>query len=233
MQTRLKLATYNIHRCYGSDGVFDPRRVTQVIQQLDSDIIALQEVETFADGGRNILDMFATAAGFITIAGPTMERGDSSYGNAVLTRHQPEQIEKLDISIPGREPRGAVSLHLTIHGQLVHILTTHLGLKTGERQLQMQQLVHFMTHHPADITVLMGDINEWFPWGRVSRQLIRHFGKTPLPATFPSRFPLFSLDQIRSLPATSIDATRKLATRLSKKASDHLPVCTTLQIRSG
>ncbi|MGD8569717.1 MAG: endonuclease/exonuclease/phosphatase family protein [Gammaproteobacteria bacterium] len=233
MQTRLKLATYNIHRCYGSDGVFDPARVTQVIQQLDTDIIALQEVETFVDGGQNILDMFATAAGFITIAGPTMERGDSSYGNAVLTRHRPQQINKLDISIPGREPRGAVSLHFTIQGQLIHILTTHLGLKAGERQLQMQQLVDFMTRRPADVTVLMGDINEWFPWGKVSRQLTRQFGNSTLPATFPTHLPLFSLDQIRCLPANAISTTRKLVTSLSKKASDHLPVYTTLRIQTG
>ncbi|HAO24637.1 MAG TPA: endonuclease, partial [Methylophaga sp.] len=41
----LTIATYNIHACIGSDGQFDPARIAAVLQELDADIIALQEVE--------------------------------------------------------------------------------------------------------------------------------------------------------------------------------------------
>ena len=43
---RLVLATYNIHRCVGRDGRYDPGRIRDVVQELDADVIALQEVDS-------------------------------------------------------------------------------------------------------------------------------------------------------------------------------------------
>ena len=230
MQSRLKLATYNVHRCFGTDGNFSPQRIKMVIKQLDADIVALQEVETFTDGGNNILEKFETELGFTAIPGPTMYRADSSYGNAVLTRHPPVNVEQHDISVTGVEPRGVISLFYIINGLKVHIAVTHLGLKGGERRRQVNSVLHIMQQHPADISVLMGDINEWLPWSRTARWLSKQFGRTITPATFPSRLPLFALDQIRAWPNERIDSTQKLVTPLTRKASDHLPLTATIWI---
>ena len=40
---RLRVATYNVHSCVGTDGRHDPDRVASVITELDADIVALQE----------------------------------------------------------------------------------------------------------------------------------------------------------------------------------------------
>jgi len=40
------VATYNIHRCIGRGRRVDPWRTLDVIESLDADVIALQEVET-------------------------------------------------------------------------------------------------------------------------------------------------------------------------------------------
>ena len=40
---RLRVATYNVHACVGTDGRHDPDRVASVIGELDADIVALQE----------------------------------------------------------------------------------------------------------------------------------------------------------------------------------------------
>ena len=40
---RLRVATYNVHACVGTDGRHDPDRVAAVIAELDADIVALQE----------------------------------------------------------------------------------------------------------------------------------------------------------------------------------------------
>ena len=46
MQARpLKIATYNIHRCRGTDGKADVYRTAEVIQELDCDVVGLQEVD--------------------------------------------------------------------------------------------------------------------------------------------------------------------------------------------
>ena len=52
----ITIASYNIHRCIGGDGRFDPARVRRVIEELDADVVALQEVETRADGGLDLLE---------------------------------------------------------------------------------------------------------------------------------------------------------------------------------
>ena len=39
----LRVATYNVHSCVGSDGKHDPARIAAVINELDADVVALQE----------------------------------------------------------------------------------------------------------------------------------------------------------------------------------------------
>ena len=40
----LRIATYNIHRCRGLDGRTRPERIAAVLESIDADIVALQEV---------------------------------------------------------------------------------------------------------------------------------------------------------------------------------------------
>ena len=39
----VRVATYNVHECVGTDGRQDPDRIASVVGELDADIIALQE----------------------------------------------------------------------------------------------------------------------------------------------------------------------------------------------
>ena len=39
----MRVATYNVHSCIGTDGRHDPDRIATVIAELDADIVALQE----------------------------------------------------------------------------------------------------------------------------------------------------------------------------------------------
>ena len=41
----LKVATYNIHRCIGTDGREDVGRVAAVLQEIDAQVVGLQEAE--------------------------------------------------------------------------------------------------------------------------------------------------------------------------------------------
>jgi endonuclease/exonuclease/phosphatase family metal-dependent hydrolase len=40
----LRIATYNIHRCVGCDGLEAPERIAAVLQDIKADVAALQEV---------------------------------------------------------------------------------------------------------------------------------------------------------------------------------------------
>src|SRR3984885_14994220 len=41
----VKIASYNIHKCRGADGIVRPDRIIAVIGQIGADVIALQEVD--------------------------------------------------------------------------------------------------------------------------------------------------------------------------------------------
>jgi endonuclease/exonuclease/phosphatase family metal-dependent hydrolase len=48
--SRLRIASYNVHRAIGGDRRTDPQRILKVVRELDADVIALQEVEAHDDG---------------------------------------------------------------------------------------------------------------------------------------------------------------------------------------
>jgi endonuclease/exonuclease/phosphatase family metal-dependent hydrolase len=72
---------------------------------------------------------------------------------------------------------------------------------------------------------LIGDLNEWYLWGRPLRWLHSHFRETlATPATFPARRPVFALDRIWVARAGSLRGRRRHASPLARVASDHLPL---------
>jgi endonuclease/exonuclease/phosphatase family metal-dependent hydrolase len=223
-KTTLTLATYNIHSCIGRDGRYDPARIIRVIHHLKADILALQEVTSLYDSDLNLLDRLGEQTGLRVIPGLTMFREAEGYGNAVLTRHRIDRIARLNISVDGREPRGAVSLRLHVNNKDVHIIATHLGLSRQERRAQAARVVKAFQASPADVAVLMGDLNEWVPWSIPLRRLRRFFAGIGAPATFPARFPVLSLDRIMVHPAAYLHGVAAVKIPLARTASDHLPL---------
>jgi endonuclease/exonuclease/phosphatase family metal-dependent hydrolase len=77
----------------------------------------------------------------------------------------------------------------------------------------------------------MGDLNEWFLWGRPLRWLHVQFRRTPAPATFPARLPVFALDRFWVRPRVLLDHLVVHSSPLARAASDHLPLVATLDPR--
>jgi len=221
---QLKLATYNIHACIGTDGHFDPFRIAAVINELDADVIALQEVEHHLVNDLDLLDFLAQQTGMIGLAGPTMSRETRHYGNAVLTRERVSAHQLIDVSHENHEPRGVIQITINHNDQPIKVYATHLGLKPAERRYQVQKLLTLFESEAAATTVLMGDLNEWFLWGRPLRWLKSYFSVTPARSSFPSYWPFLALDRIWVNPRRHLLKVSIHHSANAKKASDHLPV---------
>ncbi len=219
----LRLATWNVHGCVGRDGKFHPDRVLDVLRRLDADVIALQELLWDSREALHLLDRFAHALGYAPIAGPTMLRRNGHYGNALLHRLPLLDVQRIDLTIDRREPRGAIDTLLRTQSTPLRVLSTHLGLRPRERRRQMRRLLRILDDDTDRLTVLMGDLNEWFLWGRPLRWLHEWFGYTPSPRTFPARLPLFALDRIWVHPRSRLVRIAAVAGDAAF-ASDHLPV---------
>lgn len=222
---RLTVATWNVHRCIGSRGVEDVERVVDVLRAIDADVVALQEIdsEVTADGRVDQLDVLARRTGLQPIAGPTLTRDYGRYGNAVLTRLPIVEARRHDLSVAGREPRGAIDARLRAGGGQLRVIATHLGLRAAERRRQVALLLEILGTGDEE-TVLAGDFNAWWPWGGPLRLLDAALGRVERPRTFPAHRPLFSLDRIWVRPwrrLVKVGAVREIG---AARASDHLPV---------
>ncbi|HMI87653.1 MAG TPA: endonuclease/exonuclease/phosphatase family protein, partial [Polyangiaceae bacterium] len=223
---RLTVASYNIHGCVGRDGRRDVERVARVIQSLDADIIALQEVESRRASPRESLqmDVIGHLVGLTAISGPTIERADGHFGNALLTRLPIRAVRRIDLTFRRREPRGAIDVDFDVAGAPVRVIGTHLGLLPRERRHQVQCILETVADQQEGLTVLLGDINEWLVSGRPLRWLHRRFGECHAQRTYPAWFPVFALDRIWVHPKEALLRVEAQNTKEARAASDHLPV---------
>lgn len=223
----LTVASYNVHRCVGRDGRHDPGRVAKVIEELQADVVALQEVDYRYHIRRGVdqLRFLAEATGLESVWGPVLYGPRSGqYGNGLLTRHEVLAVRGIDLSVPRHQRRGALDVDLSVHGTRVRIIAAHLGLGLTERQDQVRRLLQALHDHEGGPLVLLGDFNEWRPPSRPLRRLHSHFGRTPGVRSFPSNFPLFALDRIWVQPRAALVALEVHNSQWARRASDHLPV---------
>jgi endonuclease/exonuclease/phosphatase family metal-dependent hydrolase len=227
MEGSLRIASYNVHSCIGTDMRCDVPRVAQVIRELECDTIGLQEV--FGRRGETCepqqLERLAEETGMQAVAGPTLLVGDGHYGNGLLTRRRVLDMRCHDLSFRHCEPRGALEVDLEAGAGKVRVLVTHLGLRPRERREQVQHIAKVLGDTPADLPlILLGDMNEWLPIGRPLRWLHRLLEQAPAAASFPVWFPVFSLDRIWVRPRASLRQFEVHRSPLARIASDHYPV---------
>lgn len=228
------MASYNVHECVGPDGVRDPARVAAVVGELGAGVVGLQEVASHPslETPAGQLEFLAGETGMTPVYGPTLSRRGGEYGNGLLTRLPVVEVWRHDLSLPRREPRGALEARLAAGGVSLRVVVTHLGLDRRERAQQAVALLDLLRlGGSAEPTVVLGDLNEWSPSGPALRILRRGLGPAPAPRSFPSRFPLLALDRIWASPTALLEWVRPHRTPRARQASDHLPVVGSLDLQ--
>jgi endonuclease/exonuclease/phosphatase family metal-dependent hydrolase len=228
----LRIASYNVHSCIGTDRRHDPERIARVVTELDADVVALQEFRYPADVALETRTptVLTSLERYDFALGPTRARDADSFGNVLLSRHPIRDLFRVDLSRRRREPRGALAVTIDVGSCDLHVIATHLGLRFSERRFQVRQLIdHIAARDPAFLVVL-GDFNDWLPGRSVAHVLDARLGAAVRPRTFPSWCPMLPLDRIWVRPPDALVGMEAHRSPLARRASDHLPVVATIAV---
>jgi endonuclease/exonuclease/phosphatase family metal-dependent hydrolase len=238
---RLRVATYNIHRCRGWDQRVLPSRIARVLEEIDADVVALQEVVNHAVSPEQLGQAcyLATKLGYECRFGQTRQLRGKPYGNAVLSRFPIKMTKTYDLSCEPLEPRACFQADVALsERQCLHIFNVHLGTTHSERQLQARALVSTRILNSPDMThprVMLGDFNDWMQ-GPVSRLLASHLVSADLMVhlrrrrTYPGLLPMVHLDHIFFDASLHLESLKLHRSRTALVASDHLPLIADLRL---
>ena len=246
---RFRVMTYNIHRAIGLDRRFRPDRVSRIIGWYEPDIVLLQEVDDGVPRSRG-MDMARDLAGVLeyphVAVGHNVSLRTGRYGNATLSRFPILHERNIDLTIGNWKRRGCQHTAIAFRGswgrsRVLEVFNVHLGLSAREREKQVGLLARSRELESlagADACLVGGDFNDW----RSLLQPIftigmRFHSATDRPrsgqkaiATYPSFFPRGPLDRIYYRGPLRLLSARRCRLRLSKVASDHLPIVADFEI---
>ncbi len=231
---KIRVATYNTHKCRGIDGRVRPSRIVEVLREIRADIVALQEIVSRPgpSGEEDQARYVAEALQMRYVMGPVRRLRGAIYGNVVLSRFPIPLMRAYDLSFVGREERGCVRADIALDGRLLHVFNVHLGTAHEERRHQGRRLITDELLNDVELAaprLVMGDFNEWIP-GLVSRLLSAHLQSADIrkhlqrTRTYPGLLPLMHLDHIYHDPSLHLERLVLHRTVRALIASDHLPL---------
>ena len=74
-----------------------------------------------------------------------------------------KDVRHIDLSVFGREPRGALDVDLLVKGETIRVIVAHLGLGLRERRKQIRRLLDIFCSERDRMEIMLGDFNEWVP----------------------------------------------------------------------
>ncbi|WP_137179091.1 endonuclease/exonuclease/phosphatase family protein [Roseomonas sp. AR75] len=233
VEGEMRIASWNLHKCVGTDGRFDPHRSVAVIAELGADVVALQEADRRFGRRVGLLDpkLLEKHAGLVPLPISHLPDGHGWHGNAILVR--PGTKARLRrLALPGAEPRGAVVADLELREGPLRVVAAHFGLLPRCRRRQSAAILAALEESEPLPTVLCGDLNEWGIGARCSLQALSDlFGPVATgPASFPTRLPVLPLDRILAWPQPLVSHVAVHDSPLARVASDHLPLTARLHL---
>jgi len=245
----LRILSYNIHRAIGVDRRFRPDRVAAILAHHGADVVLLQEVDEGAPRSRE-MDLARDLAERLEYphyaVGHNVALRKGRYGNATLSRHPILRERNIDLTVGGRKRRGCQ--HTTIRlasdgaeGVELDVFNLHLGLSARERARQVGILAHsdeFARLPPDRACLVGGDFNDWrsrlhpmftelLDFRCATGRAVSSNGGL---RTYPSFSPTGSLDRVYYRGPLRSVASRTCRLRVSRVASDHLPVIVEFEV---
>jgi len=242
---KFKILSYNIHKGFSignRDFILD--QIKFALRETNADILFLQEV--LGDHLIKKIPNWETSIQFEYIAdsvwphfayGKNAIYPEGHHGNAILSKFPIIEWQNHTISTNRFEHRGLLQTKIIIPESEKEILlcNTHLDLTQGGRNIQTDMITKIMKKEEHTPWILVGDFNDWNK--KISTRIEKDLQATEAfkslfgdyPNTYPSFFPLLSLDRVFMHKMKVIHAT-VLNEEKWRNLSDHLPLYIEIEI---
>ncbi|WP_343115773.1 endonuclease/exonuclease/phosphatase family protein [Ostreiculturibacter nitratireducens] len=222
----LRLASYNVHKCVGTDRKRDPGRIVDVLNSVSADVMALQEVDRRMPPRPAALprEMIERDTDYAALPFGLTEESLGWHGQTLLTRTGTEALAIKRIELPGLEPRGAIMAELALpDGRELRVVGVHLGLIRRYRLMQLSAIRAALSRRRDLPTVIIGDFNEWSTHGGVDP--IADTFRIHAPGhSFHANRPVAALDRVALGRGLHLRDAGVVDIPLARIASDHLPI---------
>ncbi|WP_413871030.1 endonuclease/exonuclease/phosphatase family protein [Albidovulum sp.] len=228
---RLRLASYNIHKCVGLDRRRRPERIIAVLNALDADIVTLQEVDHRLPPRpealpRSLIER-ETDFGVLPFApdGPSL----GWHGQTMLVRRGLVVERVRRILLPGLEPRGAILAELAPESGGLRVVGAHLALIRRYRTMQFAAIRAAIGRRGEMPTAILGDFNDWSARGGAEALGAAFRLHAPGPS-FPAARPVGALDRVALSAGLHLITAGVHLRAPATLASDHLPVWADIRV---
>lgn len=234
----LRIMTYNIHVGVGMDKKLDLKRIADVINRENPDLVGLQEVDRGVkrtEEKDEIAELAKLTRMDFSFA-HNLDYQGGQYGVAILSRHLIQKADHQKYENKREtERRGMLRVEVEIDGKKLNFVTTHLDYQFEDGRLfETEQLLRLLEGIAGPL-IIAGDFNDE-PKGSAYKLMLTRFEDTWIRSkakgeglTFPANQPVKRIDYIF---ARATDRIRvKKVWVIDSLASDHLPLMAEVEIR--
>jgi endonuclease/exonuclease/phosphatase family metal-dependent hydrolase len=102
VENTVRVMSYNIRNAKGLDDKVDYQRIADVITNLDTDVVALQELDSVTNRSKqvDVLSRLASLTAMYPVYGASIPYDGGKYGIGVLSKRKPLSWKR--IPLPGR-----------------------------------------------------------------------------------------------------------------------------------
>ncbi len=221
----LRVMSYNVHNCSGTDGVRDYARVAGVISKYDPDLVAIQEVDSMTSRQkRDVTAQLAARTGYYGYFAPAIPHTGGKYGVAILSKKPVLSIRQYELPCSSEIRTLAVAEYKDYY-----FICTHFSLHE-EYRLKAVEIAREVVAGLDKPVLLAGDLNA-YPDSKPLKKFEEFMvvlNDTSKP-TFSATNPTKCIDYV--LGAGAHFVVKKSFSGIGCQASDHLPIYVDVEIK--
>ena len=230
-ENSLRVMSYNVRNCRGMDEVVDYQRVADIMNRVDPDVIAVQELDSASvrSNGVFALKELADRTRMYYTYGPSIDYQGGKYGIGILSKEKP--LSYWMLPLPGREER---RLLLVAEFKEYVMCCSHFSLTKEDQVLSVPIILDALKDIRKPL-FLAGDMNsiQGSPTQNALQEKfmpLNNYKDNTIPGQSPNR----CIDFIYGFDnGNQYSVLRRQVLYDEPIASDHLPLFVDVRLKAG